>query len=131
MHVLQGEAVALQSVVDSVDTCLRKGGCIHVPGLPDEQYFFTLILSITGGVICGFSFRLEPNEMVSRKWFWPLLLSPLWGSLFVSFGLGPILSRTDDIQPVVQNAVAFLVAALLFKPNPFFADRQQPGSDKS
>jgi hypothetical protein len=128
--VVQGEAAALLSIVNAVDTCLREGGCTRVPGLPDEQYYFTLILSIAGGVICGFSFRLEPTEVISRKWFWPLLLSPLWGSLFISFGLGPVLSRTDDIQPVLQNTVAFLVAALLFRPNPFFANQSRPENEE-
>lgn len=116
-----------------------------MPGLPEEQYYFTLILAIAGGIICGFSFRLEPNEVVSRRWFWPLLFSPLcapspppvllyavcvlritdgapcrWGSVFVNFGLGPIITRTDAWQPVAQNCAAFLIAALLFKPNPIF-----------
>jgi hypothetical protein len=117
---VQGEAVALESVVNTVDTCLRAGGCTRVPGIPEEQYYFTLILSVLGGIVCGFSFRLEPNEVAARKWFWPLLLSPLWGSLFVSFGVGPIVSRTDDVQPLVQNTAAFLVAAYLFRPNPIF-----------
>lgn len=126
---MQGEAAALQSVVDTVDGCLRKGGCVRVPGLPDEQYYFTLVLSAIGGVICGFSFRLEPNEVVSRRWFWPLLFSPLWGSLFVSFGLGPIVSRTDDLQPVLQNAAAFALCALLFRPRPIFA--KEPPDEES
>eukprot|EP00892_Ulva_mutabilis_P000380 jgi/Ulvmu1/10342/UM061_0025.1 len=116
----QGEGNAVVAIVDAVDTCLRQGGCQRVPGLPEEQYYFTLILAIAGGVICGFSFRLEPNKTASRRWFWPLLLSPLWGSVFVNFGLGPIISRTDDWQPVAQNCAAFLLAAVLFKPNPIF-----------
>jgi hypothetical protein len=44
---------------------------------------------------------------------WVLLFSPLWASLFINFGLGPIVSRTDDITPIVQNSVAFLAAATL------------------
>jgi hypothetical protein len=40
-----------------------------------------------------------------------LLFSPLWGSLFVNFGLGPIVSRTQDLGPVAANTAAFLVAA--------------------
>lgn len=122
---MQGEATAVQSIVDSIDECLRKGGCDRVPGLPEEQYILTLVLAVVAGVIAGFSFRLEPNEVVSRRWFWPILLSPLWGSIFVSFGLGPVLSRTDDWQPVAQNTAAFVVAALLFRPNPIFFEEKK------
>lgn len=117
---MQGAPTAVQSIVDSIDGCLRKGGCQRVPGLPEEQYVFTLVLSVVAGVIAGFSFRLEPNDPVSKRWFWPLLLAPLYGILFISFGLGPVISRTDEWQPVAQNTAAFLVAALLFRPNPIF-----------
>jgi hypothetical protein len=121
---MQGEAQAVQAIVSTVDECLRQGGCVRVPGLPEEQYYFTLVLAIVAGIICGFSFRLEPNEVISKRWFWPILLSPLWGSVFVNFGLGPVLSRTDELQPVIQNCVAFLAAAVLFRPNPIFNDRK-------
>lgn len=43
-----------------------------------------------------------------------------WGTIFVNFGLGPVISRTDEWQPVAQNCAAFLAAAVLFKPNPIF-----------
>ncbi len=55
--------------------------------------------------------RLEPQGIVQRRWIWILLFSPLWGSLFISFGLGPIVSRTDDKQLLFQNTAAFLAAA--------------------
>lgn len=42
---------------------------------------------------------------------WLLLFSPLWGSLFINFGLGPIVSRTDDMTPLLANTAAFLAAA--------------------
>ena len=51
--------------------------------------------------------------LVKRRWIWLLLFSPLWGSLFINFGLGPIVSRTDDITPLLANTAAFLVAATL------------------
>ena len=40
-----------------------------------------------------------------------LLFSPLWGLLFVNFGLGPIVSRTEDLGPILANTGAFLAAA--------------------
>ena len=119
--LLQGEARALQDVVNVVDQCLREGGCQRVPGLPEEQYFFTLILSVAGGIILGFSLRLQPADAVGKRWLWPLMFSPLWGALFFSFGLGPVLSRTTDLVPVAQNTGAFLLSAYLFNPRPFWS----------
>lgn len=49
--------------------------------------------------------------------------------MFVNFALGPVISRTDDWQPVAQNVAAFLVAAVLFKPNPIFY--KEDGNDSS
>jgi hypothetical protein len=49
--------------------------------------------------------------MVKRKWVWLLLFSPLWGSLFINFGLGPIVSRTSDLAPIAGNTAGFLAAA--------------------
>lgn len=123
---MQGEATAVQSIVDSIDECLRKGGCVRVPGLPEEQYVFTLVLAVVAGLIAGFSSRLQPNDVISKRWFWPILFAPLWGTIFVSFGLGPVISRTDEWQPVVQNTVAFLVTALVFRPNPIYFKEPDP-----
>jgi hypothetical protein len=50
--------------------------------------------------------------IVQRRWVWLLLFSPLWGSLFINFGLGPIVSRTSDTLPIAANTAAFLLAAL-------------------
>ena len=122
----QGEAAALQSVVDTIDSCLRAGACRRVPGLPAEQYYFTLILSICGGAVLGFSLRLEPNETISRRWFWPVLFAPLWASLFFSFGLGPVVSRTAELRPIAQNTVAFFAAALIARPPMQFYENKGP-----
>ncbi len=48
---------------------------------------------------------------MQRRWVWLVLFFPLWGSLFFSFGLGPIVSRTDDKTAVIANTVAFAAAA--------------------
>lgn len=58
--------------------------------------------------------------IVQRQWIWVLIFSPLWGILFVSFGIGPIVSRTSDPAPILQNTAAFLAAALLFRLSPLF-----------
>lgn len=106
-----GEGKAVTGLLDALETCLRKGGCNVVPGLIDDQYYLTLWTTVTGGLIFGATSRIEPQGWVQRRWVWPLLFSPLWGTLFISFGLGPILSRTDDPLPIVQNCLAFAVAA--------------------
>eukprot|EP01026_Neomeris_dumetosa_P044244 TRINITY_DN37239_c1_g1_i1.p1 TRINITY_DN37239_c1_g1~~TRINITY_DN37239_c1_g1_i1.p1 ORF type:complete len:319 (+),score=16.11 TRINITY_DN37239_c1_g1_i1:28-984(+) len=112
----EGESAVVDNVVESLSTCLRRpDGCRVVPGLPQNQYIFTLIVSVAGGLICGFVSRLEPQGFIKQRWVWVLLFSPLWGSLFVSFGLGPIVSRTDDVLPLVGNTSAFLLTVLVFQ----------------
>eukprot|EP01025_Chloroclados_australasicus_P061944 TRINITY_DN8133_c1_g1_i4.p1 TRINITY_DN8133_c1_g1~~TRINITY_DN8133_c1_g1_i4.p1 ORF type:complete len:346 (-),score=-2.87 TRINITY_DN8133_c1_g1_i4:1086-2075(-) len=112
----EGEAAVVENVVDSLSTCLKRpGGCRVVPGLPENQYIFTLILSVSGGIVCGFASKLQPAGFVKQRWIWVLLFSPLWGSLFISFGLGPIVSRTDDVGPLIINTTAFLATVLLFQ----------------
>ncbi len=32
-----------------------------VPGIPEEQYYFTLATSVAGGLIAGFVSKLEPQ----------------------------------------------------------------------
>ncbi len=58
---------------------------------------------------------------VRRKWVWSLLFAPLWGSLFINFGIGPIVSRTSDPWPIVGNAAGFVAAAALVQFSPLFA----------
>eukprot|EP00798_Chlamydomonas_sp_ICE-L_P000315 gene315-33549_t len=50
----EGELAAVIGTIDAVTTCLdRPQGCAVVPGIPDEQYVFTLALSISGGLVAG------------------------------------------------------------------------------
>ncbi|GFR45534.1 hypothetical protein Agub_g6927 [Astrephomene gubernaculifera] len=108
----QGEATALLTSAGVLMDCLgRPGGCAVVPGLPEEQYYFTLATSIAGGLVAGFVSKLEPQGIVQRRWVWLLIFSPVWGSLFVNFGLGPVLSRTDDKLPLVGNCLGFALGA--------------------
>lgn len=57
---------------------------------------------------------------VQRKWVWALIFSPLWATLFVSFGLGPILMRTPEPLSVytAANTAAFLTVAVLVANTP-------------
>jgi TPM domain len=103
-----------QSIVQSlasVEGCLRKGGCSVVPGLPQEQWILTLVTSIIGGIICGFAGRpRNPGEIFA--WKWALVFSPLWGMLFFSFGMGPVLVRTSEWLPIVRNIAGFSIGLL-------------------
>ena len=50
-----GEDGAVRGAINALETCLERGGCAGVPGLPREQWILTLVTSILGGVICGFA----------------------------------------------------------------------------
>jgi hypothetical protein len=107
-----GEDQSITQALEAVETCLRQGGCGVVPGLPQEQWILTLATSIVGGIIFGFAGRpRKPNQVFA--WQWALIFSPLWGMLFISFGLGPVLVRTADWLPIVRNVSGFLIGALM------------------
>ena len=106
-----GEDGAVIDAINSVRICLERGGCQVVPGLPKEQYFWTLSTSILGGLVAGFSAAPRRNDQLISIGFLALL-SPLWGMLFGIFGLAPILSRTNEILPLLKNSLAFTAAAI-------------------
>ena len=56
-----------------------------------------------------------------RKFVWTLLFAPLWGSLFINFGIGPIVTRTSDVLPLVGNAAGFAASAGIVQFSPLFA----------
>ena len=106
-----GEDGAVLDAINSVKICLEKGGCQVVPGLPREQYLWTLSTSILGGLIAGFSAApRKKNELISIGFL--ALLSPLWGMLFGVFGIAPIITRTSEILPLIKNGLAFTAAAI-------------------
>lgn len=50
----------MNGIIQSVETCLaRPEGCAVVPGLSSDQFFATLAVSIAGGVVLGFSSKIE------------------------------------------------------------------------
>ncbi len=106
-----GEDGAIVDALAAVQTCLERGGCQVVPGLPQEQWLLTLCTSLLGGLIVGFA-AYPRKEGHSVEWAWVLLLSPLWGILFIVFGLGPVLTRTSDWLPISRNCLGFAAAAL-------------------
>ena len=107
-----GEDGAVIDAINAIEICLEKGGCRVVPGLPKEQYFWTLSTSILGGLVAGFSAApRKEDEIIS--WGFLALLSPLWAMLFGVFGLTPIISRTNDIIPLLKNGLAFTAATIV------------------
>ncbi|MEO0538830.1 MAG: TPM domain-containing protein [Cyanobacteria bacterium P01_A01_bin.123] len=114
-----GEDNAILDALGSLETCLRQGGCNVVPGLPREQWILTLITSILGGVICGFA--AHPRKQGQAfAWQWVLVFSPLWGILFIAFGLGPVVTRTSDLLPVIRNFAGFAIGLLVAYLTPAF-----------
>lgn len=107
-----GEDQAILEAIASIKTCLIQGGCQVVPGLPREQWILTLITSILGGVICGFAAHPRKEGQVF-SWQWALIFSPLWGILFIAFGIGPVVTRTSDWLPLFRNVAGFLIGALV------------------
>jgi TPM domain len=108
----EGEDQAILQALGSVEGCLRKGGCNVVPGLPREQWILTLITSVIGGVICGFAAQPRREGQIVA-WQWALIFSPLWGILFIAFGIGPVVTRTSEWLPLVRNIAGFLIGALV------------------
>ncbi len=106
-----GEDGAILGALRAVEICIRQNGCSVVPGLPQEQWVLTFISSIVGGVICGLAaYPRKPGQIFA--WQWVLVLSPLWGILFLAFGVGPVVTRTEDWLPLAQNAGGFIVGLL-------------------
>lgn len=106
-----GEDGAIFDSLHSIEGCLRQGGCSVVPGLPQEQWVLTLVTSVLGGLVCGFTAHpRKPGQIIA--WQWVLIFSPLWGILFVAFGIGPVITRTSDWLPLFRNVAGFLVGAL-------------------
>lgn len=114
-----GEDQAIVESLESIKTCLRQGGCRVVPGLPREQWILTLITSVVGGIICGFAAQpRKPGEKFA--WQWALIFSPLWGILFIAFGIGPVVTRTSDWLPIFRNVSGFLIGLLVAYLSPYF-----------
>lgn len=108
----KGENNSIVEALDTVKGCLTQGGCKVVPGLPREQWLLTLTTSIAGGIICGLAAIPRKKEQVFG-WQWVLLMSPLWGILFIAFGIGPVVSRTSDWLPLLRNVLGFAIGALV------------------
>ena len=123
-----GEDGAIVDALAAVETCLERGGCQVVPGLPNEQWVLTLATSIVGGLIVGFA-AYPRHEGRRVEWAWVLLLSPLWVILFGIFGVAPIVTRTDDLLPLLRNAMGFtgaIAAAYLIAQNTVGRNRIKP-----
>ena len=115
-----GEDQAIIQALESIKTCLRKGGCQVVPGLPREQWILTLITSVVGGVVFGFAAQPR-KEGQAFAWQWALIFSPLWGILFIAFGIGPVVSRTAEWLPLFRNVIGFALGALVAYLSPIFS----------
>jgi len=106
-----GEDGAVQAALGAMELCLDRGGCQVVPGLPVEQWLWTLTTSVFGGLIAGFAgYPRKEGEWIS--WSWLLLLSPLWIMLFGVFGIAPVVTRTSEVLPLLRNGLGFIGAGV-------------------
>jgi len=103
----KGQDQAILSTVNAIVGCLEQDGCVVVPGLPQEQWLLTLVTSILGGIIFGFAGQPRKEGEIFA-WKWALVLSPLWGMLLISFGIGPVVTRTSEWLPIVRNLAGFV-----------------------
>lgn len=125
----QGEAQSIIQSLESVKTCLVQGGCNVVPGLPREQWILTLITSIVGGLVFGFAAHpRKPGQLVA--WQWALIFSPLWGILFIAFGIGPVVSRTTEWLPLLRNVAGFVIGALVAYLTPVIGSPSEASSSR-
>ena len=107
-----GEDGAILDAISAIETCLNKGGCDVVPGLPKEQWLWTLTTSLLGGLIAGIAaFPRKEGQLIA--WGWLLLVSPLWIMLFGIFGIAPVITRTSEILPLLRNSVGFLSTTIV------------------
>ena len=106
-----GEDQSIIQALRSIEVCLEQGGCKVVPGLPREQWILTLVTSVLGGLIFGFAAQSRKGQPFA--WQWVLIFSPLWGILFIAFGIGPVVSRTGDWLPLLRNFIGFGIGALV------------------
>ncbi len=116
-----GENNAIVEALNVVKGCLVQNGCNVVPGLPREQWILTLISSVVGGVILGFAAIPRKEEQIVA-WQWALIMSPLWGILFLAFGIGPVVTRTADILPLFRNVIGFVLGAVVAFLSPTFSN---------
>ncbi|MGV0026713.1 TPM domain-containing protein [Phormidesmis priestleyi] len=114
-----GEDQAIIQALDAVKFCLKQGGCSVVPGLPKEQWILTLVTSIVGGLVCGFAGHPRKEGQIFA-WQWALIFSPLWGILFLAFGIGPVVTRTSEWLPLFRNFSGFAIGALVGYLTPSF-----------
>ncbi|MDJ0509921.1 MAG: TPM domain-containing protein [Crocosphaera sp.] len=121
-----GENTAIMNALGTVKGCLVKGGCGVVPGLPREQWILTLVTSIVGGLVFGFAGTPRKSDQVFA-WQWVLIISPLWGILFIAFGIGPVVTRTSDWLPVFRNVMGFALGVLVAYLSPLLS--QPPASN--
>jgi len=122
-----GEQAAAIGAVGALAECLHSNGCYVVPGLDQDHYVFTLVTAVVGGIVLGASTRIDPKGFAQRRWVPPLLFSPLWGSLLISYSIAPVTARTDDLLPVLGNCGAFALAALGLYLLPRLADKGSIG----
>ena len=93
-------------VAESVRRAGRFGVNGHEPAID-----IAALRAHVQGVIAGIAaFPRQKDRLIA--WGWVLLLSPLWVILFGVFGVAPIVTRPQEILPLLRNALGFIGGAL-------------------
>lgn len=116
-----GENASIVKSIETIKTCLLRNGCRVVPGLPREQWILTLITSVVGGLVFGLA-AVPRKQGQIFAWQWALIFSPLWGILFIAFGIGPVVTRTSEWLPLFRNVIGFLLGALVAYLSPIISE---------
>ncbi len=114
-----GENGSIIESLQAIESCLTKGGCRVVPGLPKEQWILTLVTSVVGGLVFGFA-AIPRQKGQIFAWQWVLIFSPLWAILFIAFGIAPVITRTSEFLPLFRNVVGFALGAAVAYFSPVF-----------
>ncbi|PSO58021.1 MAG: methanol dehydrogenase [Cyanobacteria bacterium QH_9_48_43] len=123
-----GKNSAIIQSIETIKNCLRESGCSVVPGLPREQWILTLITSVVGGLVLGFA-GTPRKEGQTFAWQWALIFSPLWGILFIAFGIGPVVTRTSEWLPLFRNVLGFMFGILVAYLSPIL--NRSPNSEET
>lgn len=122
-----GDGAALAAALDVLLTCVDPQatpdprGCAVVPGVEPDQRALCSVFAAVGGAVFGFSTRLRSPPFDGSPWVWSLLFAPLWATLLLSFGVGPLAVRGGGAADLAAPVAAFGAAAALFRASPLFS----------
>ena len=107
---------AIFAAVNAIVNCTESGSriCKAVPGVSSDQLGVSVASAGLAGAIFGAAARTDGEQF---NFAFVLLFAPIWSIFFVSFGLGPVLTRLDGLwhfESILVTAVFAVVAASIW-----------------